>query len=527
MNSRIENVGRNASVAIVTQILNLVVSFINRSFFIYILGVEYLGVNGLFSNVLLLLSFAELGIGNAITYSMYKPLAENNTELIKSLMQLYKKTYQKISIIVLFIGVLLIPFLLEIIGEVPSIKENIYVIYCLFLINTSCSYLFVYKKSIVIADQKSYLVSFYNQLIQLAKVLLQVVILIKTKNYLLVLMIQIAATLFSNFALATKANKLYPFLKDKQIAILDNRIRRDIFKNIKALFLYKLGSVILNGTDNIIISIILGVSVVGYSSNYIMIVAAIISVTGQIMNSFTASVGNLNAIGKGEDKERIFNFIFFISSWIYGFCSICLLLLTNNFIAVWLGSEFVLSEWVLLTIVIHFYINSVHFAAYTYRVTMGLFVQGKYTPIIASILNIVLSILLGNWIGLGGIFLATSISRFFTTGIVDPVLIYIKGFNKNPVTYYVNYFKHVIIYILFYVILRNICIFVSFEGITDIIIEGIIIFIFFNTFMVLIHKRGSNYILLKKSIKLFVGNKLGLNIMLLKANKRENKNEEI
>lgn len=487
--SRTLNVARNASFALITQIGNVLLSFISRTVFINVLGVEYLGVNGLFTNILLLLSFAELGIGNAMIYGMYKPLAINDKEKIKSLMNLYAKAYRFIGTFIFIAGLLLIPFMDNIIKEKPDIKEDINLIYVLFLFNTAFSYFYVYKSSIIVADQKKYIVSIFQQVFQIVQVLMQIVFLFWTKEYILFLLIQIICTLFNNVIVARKANKMYPYIKAEKSRPLEKSERMDIFKNVKALFLYKFGSVILNGTDNIIISMLIGVAAVGLSSNYLLIVSAFTSISSQVMGAFTASVGNLNAIGVRSNKERVFNRLFFVSSWIYGFLSLGLFLFLNPFIELWIGDNYLLSKEVVFAIVLHFYINSMHFTAYTYRITMGLFVQGRYAPLTAAIINIILSLWLGKEFGLFGIFLATSIARVCTTGIVDPVLIYRTRFNKNPIHYYLKYFLFTSVIIGMYFVLDFIIKWVNLDGLIGFIVQvGIVTVIFNAIYILLFHK---------------------------------------
>ena len=492
-NYRTKNVAKNIVFALLGQIIKILLSFISRTIFIRILGIEYLGLNGLFTNVLMLLSFAELGIGNAIIFSMYKPLATDDKEKIKSLMNLYAKAYRLIGAFVFIAGLLVIPFMGYIIKDTPPIKESINCIYLLFLVNTTLSYFFVYKKSIIIADQKNYIVSLYIQIFYVAQVVIQIVFLFLTREYVLFLIIQIISTILNNIVTAIKANKMYPYLKIGTIETLDKTERKTIFANVRALFLYKLGSVMLNGTDNIIISALIGITAVGLSSNYLLVVTAISTILGQIMNAFTASIGNLNAIGSRTNKEKVFKKLFLLSTWLCGFFAIGLFLFLNSFIKIWLGNDFLLSEGVVFAIVLHFYINSVHFTAYTYRVTMGLFVEGKLAPLSAAILNIILSLLLGKTFGLIGIFLATSIARFFTTGLVDPILVYSKGFSKNPIWYFIKYFLYAFLFCALYFLLKFIVLNINVTGILGFVIQVALVTIIFNGVMILIFWRNKDF----------------------------------
>jgi O-antigen/teichoic acid export membrane protein len=499
-NSRTAKTAKNALFGLVSQIINIIISFVSRTVFIYVLGVEYLGVNGLFTNILMLLSFAELGIGNAIIYSMYKPIATKDKEKLKSLMALYAKAYKVIGLFVIVAGLMIIPFMDYIIKDAPNIKENINLIYVLFLVNTSLSYFFVYKKSIIIADQKNYIVLFYQQVFKIAQTVGQIAFLLLTGEYIIFLILQIIFTLLDNIYVSKKADKMYPFLCEGKIQPLKKEESATIFSNVKALFLYKFGSVVLNGTDNVIISAIIGITAVGLNSNYVLIISAITAIGGQIMNGFTASVGNLNAVGNKESKERVFNKIFFVSAWMYGFCAIGLFLFLNKLIVLWLDESFIFSEIIVFSIVLHFYVNSVHFTAYTYRVTMGLFVQGRWAPLAAAILNIVLSLWLGKLYGLAGIFFATSIARFFTTGVVDPILVYRNGFGKNPITYYTKYFFFLGLFIVLYFLMKYVITFIHLTGVLGFLIEILTVSILFNAIMVLLFWRSRDFTEIKNSL---------------------------
>lgn len=507
-NSRTANTAKNAALGLISQISKIVLSFVSRSVFIYVLGVEYLGVNGLFSNILMLLSFAELGIGNAIIYGMYKPLAVDDKEKIKSLMALYAKAYRAIGIFVFVAGLLVIPFMDYIIKDTPNVNESIVLIYILFLVNTSISYFYVYKKSIIQADQKGYLVLTYQQLFNIGKTVVQIIFLMLTGQYILFLIIQIMTTLLNNIYVSKKSEKMYPFLKEGKAKSLSKEEQSLIFSNVKALFLYKFGSVVLNGTDNIIISALIGISAVGLNSNYVLIVSSLTAIVGQIMHGFTASVGNLNAVGTKVTKERAFNKMFFISAWMYGFCSLGLYLFLNKLIVLWIGEAYIFSDLAVLAIVLHFYVNSVHFTAYTYRVTMGLFVQGKWAPFAAAITNVILSFWLGSTIGIAGIFFATSIARLLTTGIVDPILVYRNGFEKSPLRYYVRYFSFAGLFVGLYFLMKLVVSFISIAGLSGFIIEVVVVSLLFNTIMATIFWKYRDFVEIRKAVLSIISSKM-------------------
>ena len=215
--SRSEYVAKNVSITLAMQIVKNLLGFVNRTVFVYILGAEYLGVNSLFTDILTVLSFAELGIGNAMVFSLYKPIARGDQEKIKSLMKLYAKTYQIIGIVIAGLGICLIPFIGHIVGDVSYIKENIILLYLLFLLNSVISYFFVYKKSLIIACQKNYIVDIYQQIFYAFQVVVQILFLTITKQFIIYLMLMVATTFLNNYFVAKKADKMYPFLKEKNI----------------------------------------------------------------------------------------------------------------------------------------------------------------------------------------------------------------------------------------------------------------------------------------------------------------------
>lgn len=440
--TRTENVAKNVFLSSIFQIVAYIIGFVSRTVFIKILGEQYLGLNGVFTNVLTLLSFAELGIGTAIIYSMYKPLATKNTQKLKELTAFYKKIYLFVGGIIIVGGIVLIPFLDFFITSAPDIKENIVAIYLIFVINSAISYFFSYRTSIISADQKNYLIIVYNKIFHIIRVIIQIIIILLWHNYYLYLLTETICTLLANYMLSRKSKKMYPELVDIKNCELPKEEKKEIFKNIKALIIYKVGGVILNGTDNLIISRYLGLAVAGLYSNYQLLTNAVVEVVGQVTNSFTASIGNLNSIETKSKKEEVFYKILYFTYLLFGFCAIELVIMLNDFIIVWIGEQYLLDTLTVIMIVGSIYVNGVQYASFSFRNTLGLFKESVLTPIISVILNVVLSIFLAKKVGLWGVFFATIIARFFSAGIIDPLVVYKHEFKKNPVIYYLKYFKY-------------------------------------------------------------------------------------
>lgn len=440
--SRSQYVVRNTAVTLLTQLVKNVLGFLSRTAFIWVLGKELLGINSLFTEILAMLSFAELGIGNAFVYSLYKPLAERDNVKLGTLMRLYAKAYKGIGLLIGVLGLCLLPFLKMLVGDVAVDDSLLYTIFLMYVFNTAVSYFFVYKTSLIVADQKNYIVLIAQEGFHAVQVAVQVVILLLTGNYVLFMAITVVCTIGTNVFLAHKADKMYPFLLEKMVKPLSAEERDEIVANVKSLVVYKLGSTVLGGTDSIFISVIINVVTVGFYSNYKLLVDLFTSLGSQVVSSITASVGNVNASEGKERKEAIFDGLLCASAWFFGLSAVGLLLLSNDFIRLWVGTDYVLDIASVAAIVGAFYVNNMHHACFVYRNTAGLFVYGKYIPVIASVLNIGLDVALGMWIGLPGIFLATIIARMLTYEIVDPLIIYRRVFGKSVLTYYWNYLKY-------------------------------------------------------------------------------------
>ncbi len=506
--SRTENVVTNIWIGVLFQTISLILGFVSRTIFIKILGSEYLGLNSLFTNILTILSFAELGIGGAIVFSMYKPLANHDIKKLKKIVNFFKKTYFKIGVIILIIGTLIIPLIPLIISDVPNIKESIYLIYFLFLIDTSISYFFSYKTSLITADQKNYIVITYTYLFKIVQIIVQLLVLQFTKEYILYLVLQIITTFITNIYLSRKAEKMYPFVKELKNEELEKKDRDTIYNNVKALFIYKFSSVILNGTDSIIISKMFGIIILGLYSNYYLLLNAVVLIITQILNAFTSSIGNLIAKNEKEKEKIVFNELFYFTVFIYGVVAICLYNLFNNFVNIWLGSDYLLDDIVILALVLHFYINGVQFSTYTYRNTAGLFRKFRYSPIIAVILNIGFSILLGKMMGLAGVFFATSIARILTSGIIDPIIVYKYVLKEKVSKYYLRYILYFIGILITYGVTYYITSFIKTPNLLMFFVKALITLILASGIFIIFTKKTEEFQNVKNSVINFLKKRL-------------------
>lgn len=434
----------NIATGIGGYILNTILGFACRIVFVRCLSADYLGVNGLFTNILTMLSLTELGIGSAIGYALYKPLAENDEEKIASLMKFYQRAYHIIGIVVACVGLALIPFLNIIIQEQPDISESIYLLYLINLFNTASTYFFSYRSSLLVVAQQNYIVSGLNYVITIFQSIFQSVFLMITHNYLVYLLIQMAGTFIYNVAISTIAGRRYPFIKAKNIRPLLKEERQSLFNNIRDLTIYKISGLLVNSTDNILITFFQGLATTGITSNYTLLVNTLNSLLNQVFNGLTASVGNHNATESNEKKFEMFSFLNLMNFWIFGWAALGIIFCSNDLVRLCFGDEYVLSIDIPLVMALNFYTVGLQNAIWTYKQTMGLFHYGRFLQIITAVLNIIFSVILGYKWGVFGILFATFLARLLTNLWYDPYAVFVHGFSKSPVLYVVKYIHYLV-----------------------------------------------------------------------------------
>lgn len=447
-NSRMWNSVYNLLSGFGFRILGTITSFLVRTVFIRCLSADYLGINGLYSNILSMLSLTELGFGTAMIYSMYKPLAENDFYKLAQLLELYKTVYRIVGSIVLGLGLALIPFMDYLIKDAPDI-QGLTFYYVLFLLNSVTSYwFFSYRNSILQADQKVYVLIGYQSIFNIIKTVLQIVLLLVFHNYTIYLLTQIGCTIAQNIAVAYRVQKDYPYALCKPYTHLPSLERKQIFRDVRALMLQRITFVILNGTDNIIISAFVGVNWVGILSNYMIIVEAVTGILCQITSSISASLGNFFVENDADRGYEIFRRVEFLNFWLYAFSAIALMVLLDPFINIWLGSEYMLGRGVALALSIRFFVEGYMNTISVFRSTLGLFAYGQVLPLVAATVNVILSIALSyNW-GVAGVLIATPISRLLVQVWYNPLLIHRKGFHRSVRPFYARYALRVMLMVV-------------------------------------------------------------------------------
>lgn len=452
---RTKKVLTNVITAWCGQFIVILFNLVARYIFVTVLNMKYLGVNGLFSNIVTLLSFAELGIGTAIIYCLYKPLANGDIVQISAYMRFYKKVYTVVGVAVAVLGISITPFIRFFMEKGIEI-DYLRIIYILFVLNSASTYFFSYKQSLVIADQKKYITDIYHNAFKLLQIILSTIFLYVTRDYVIYLIIQILITFFDNLVLSWKADRIYPFLKTEK-KDLSKEEKGAIWKNTSALFIHKVGTVMVNSTDSIILSKFVGIVAVGIYSNYYLISSAVQGFITMVFSSASAGVGNFGAIEDKDKQKELFNIMLYIEFAICGLASVCLLCLWNPFITLWLGNQYLLDDYVVAILALQFYILGKRQVVLMFRDALGLFWYDRYKAVAEAVLNLIISIILVQKIGIAGVFLGTIISNLMTCFWIEPYILFKYGFHANKVKYFLYYLYYFALTLLSVIICKLTC----------------------------------------------------------------------
>lgn len=423
------------------KLLVIALEFVSRAVFIQFLGEELLGINGVFTNVIQILSLAELGMANVVNFSFYKPLAENDHYRIAALIAFYRKVYNVIAAAVCVIGIALIPFLKYLINTDIDVP-NLPVIYLIFLAETVFSYLFVYKASLMNAAQRGFVVAKYEMAITVLRTGLQMAAVALFRSIELYLIIRAVFSIGINWVVARRVDKDFPYVNQKS-ADLSKAEKKDIAEVIRSGFIYKISGVLLNSTDNILISMIVGTVMVGYLSNYLTIIAGIGSIYTIIFSNLTAGIGNLVSTENRERKLEVFNILICASAWMAIVFAICFFGLSGEFVALWVGPRFVLDEASVLMKALMLYVSCALQPVFSFREALGLYRKTKYVMLASAALNIALSIVMGLAWGMAGILGASLISILLTYLWYEPVLLYRDCFGTSAKPYFMERLKEI------------------------------------------------------------------------------------
>lgn len=410
--SKTKNSIKNIMWGIINKVLVLFWPFLIRSLMIQKLGVEYLGLSSLFTSILQMMSLAELGFGSAMVYAMYRPIAENKIDEVNGLLNFYKKVYRIIGIIILCVGMVLTPVLPKLInGTFPS-DINLYILYFIYLSNTVSSYwLFSYKNSLLTAYHRADLSSKISTCTHLGMYVIQCIVLILLSNYYIYAIILPVTTVLNNIITHILTKRVFPENLAKGSVLKSER--QNIAKRVSALMGHKLGAVITNSTDNIVISSFLGLAILANYNNYYQIITSLIGLFAILNSSLIAGLGNSIVIDSVKKNYNILKGITFINVWAVSWCAICLMCLYQPFVTLWLGADYLLPISTVILLAFYFYIWKFKDMLALYKDAAGMWYEDRWKPLVYCVVNIVISILLVQYIGVNGVIIGTIVSQIF------------------------------------------------------------------------------------------------------------------
>lgn len=481
-------------------IFTTIMTFLTRTIFIQILGKECIGIDGLFTNILTMLSVAELGLSTAINFSLYEPLEKKDISKINKIMSFYKKMYRYIGIIVFSVGIFLMFFLNIIVKD--TTVNNLHLIYFLYLLNTVIIYFVSYKDVLLAADQKYYKLNKLRNIFIFITYSLQCLFLMLTKNYVVYLIILLSCKFIERVLINRYITKHYDKVDFNSTEKLEKKEVNKIFKNIKGMVFHKIGNYFLNSTDNILISTLINISTVGIYSNYLAIISVFRNFISTFLSGITPSFGNLVVSTDNDVQERVFRVINFLSYLIFGFVTVCFFNMLTPFINVWLGNEYVVDNITNIVICINFYFYCLLIPIDIVKNASGIYYVDRFIPIIQVIINLIASIILAPYFGLLGILLGTFLSYITVIIWSKPLIIYKYLFKKSAKKYYLGQIKNLFILIVVCLLTSSIINLLNLKlCILSLIIEGIICFIVYFAIIFISYYKSDEYMSLMSMIK--------------------------
>lgn len=496
----------NAVTAVVTQIVMGVISFIERMVFNQCFLSDYLGFYSLFNNVISILSVAELGLSTAIAFALYAPFAEDNWQEVNAILGFFKKVYRTIGSFILVGGIIISPFLRFFVStEVPMTSVTLY--FYVFLFSTVCEYWFYYKSILFSASQREYVTTMLANLCRAAMYFIQILVSYFTRNFLLYSICILALTLIRCITVNILANRDYGFIKGKP-GKLSKETRQGILKNVKGLISTRIGNVISDSTNGILISAMVGSSILGLYSNYQMITSGLLGFCRIFPNAITASLGNIGVTESSEhvaDSYRYIDMCYFI---FYGIISIVLMNIINPIIGIFFGADRVMPLSSALLICLLFYIRNNKNLFGTYKTSLGLYWFDRYRPLITGLTDLILSMILGHFIGFNGIILGTIIAYTAIDLWVEPLIIFHRGFHASSRRYIATTMLRMVFVVGMMLLTEYLTAFLPGSGITNLVLRFITssiltIFIFYilyhkNKYVIESYKAVKRYIFKKE-----------------------------
>ena len=477
--SRTDYATLNTSIALAIQPFQALIGFVSRTVFLNILGVTYLGLNNYLSSLISMLSLAELGIGGAMTYALYSPLARKDHGKINAFMILFKKLYRMIGIGIFIFGTVLAVFLPYIIKDYP-VNREVYIVYFLFVFNSASSYFFSYKRTLLYVDQRNYVMTSIDFGLSVLRAVLQIGVLIYTKNFVIYLLVGIFMNILGNLIMSSIVDRMYDYLYNEEITSITREEKERFVKNIKGNIVGRIGETIVFQTDSLLMGAYISLTAIGLYGNYIFVLGFLSLLASTTINPVTSSIGNLI---HSEDTtlitklDFIKKFQFIVFSMVY-LLSMGFLIFINPFITIWLGKDFLFNIGVVVLIVVNFFLTNYRRPALILISVYGLSYEQNKKVLVEITLNIVLSLfyLIVLDLGVAGILLGTICSTMLTCIWYEPYSAFKYGIKSSAKDYFQTMFKHFSVFTIsvIFVILLDIYVFSKLGLIISIVMKIIL-----------------------------------------------------
>ena len=431
----------NSTVSMVCKAAAILFGYLTRVVFIRTLSSEFVGINGLLTNILGSFNLIAMGVGTALAYAMYAPAAAGDEGRQQALIRLYGKIYRGFSLLVLGFGLILYPFMPLLIRQ-PWETGSLPLIYALHALNAALSYCWACRGMLFLVSQRDYVNELFTAAAVLLQSLAQCAVLLLTGDYILFLLIYLVCTLLRNIAVSRYADRCFPLLRGSDIPELEDGDRRIIVRNVRAVLLQRVGNVVISNTDNLLLTYCFGLGAVGVYSNYYLIIGSIHQVLNRVIYGITASVGSLGVTQSPEQVRRVYRASVLATSWLYGFSAICLAVLLEPFIELSFGADYLLPCTLVLVLCLNFYLNGMRSVTLVFRDSLGLIWYDRHKAIAEAAINLVASILLARTLGTVGIFVGTTVSIVLLPLWLEPLVLHRRYFKQSMAPYFGCYFAY-------------------------------------------------------------------------------------
>lgn len=445
MASRVENAKRNLAFGMVNRVVYMLMPFLSRTALIHVLGMEYVGANDLVSTILQVLNLADLGIGTAIVYALYEPVANDDVPAIRALMNYYRRVYRVIGLVIALLGLSILPFLPRLIKGEPPADVSIYAIYLIYLTNTVVSYLlFAYKQALPTAMQRVDIVSNVNTITSILLNLSQVVALLLWHNFYVFLILIPLCTITNNVLMSVHVDRVYPAYRPE--GTISDEQRASIRKRVAGLTIQRVCATTRNSLDNVFLSAFIGLTITAIYGNYLLIMSALTAILGVVSTAVLPTVGNsivTDSTDKNYGDMRLMNFVYMLVS---GWCAACMLVLYQPFMRIWAGADNTFGMMVVVLMVLYFYALKLGDIISLYASGAGLWWEMRWRAIAESVLNVALNFIFVQIWGVPGVVMATLISILIVNFVLGTQIIFKYYFKNGKMgEYFLDQFKYFVV----------------------------------------------------------------------------------